>query len=219
MANTAGSIVSEGVRFIVNSAPDPSPPPPSPPPGQSTNPNLDDASSWAQGHINDAVEKGFLTDELTVGFQTAITRGEFVRLAMSWLRYVTLMTDGQLVAAYGDPAHAGRTFADTSDPAILAAARLDITAGVGNGLFGVNDLFNREQAAVMLTKVFAILGADVSNAPGAGFTDINSASSWARNAINYVGTYGAMSGIGGGLFGPLLPFTREQSITVFNQMG
>ncbi|MCL2002588.1 MAG: hypothetical protein FWG72_01125 [Oscillospiraceae bacterium] len=34
-----------------------------------------------------------------------------------------------------------------------------------------------------------------------------------------MGTYGAMSGIGGGLFGPLLPFTREQSITVFNQMG
>ena len=104
---------------------------------------------------------------------------------------------------------------------ILAAGKLDITAGAGGGRFGVNDTFSREQAAVMLSKVFIILGEDVAGAPPFGFTDIESASGWAQNAINYVGMYGYMGGTSTTekVFSPKGTYTRQESIVVFNKMG
>ncbi|MCL2004422.1 MAG: hypothetical protein FWG72_10565, partial [Oscillospiraceae bacterium] len=120
-------------------------------------PNLDDAASWAHTHINEAYAKGFLPEELQAAYTQNITRGEFVRLAMSWLRYETKMTDDELVAAYAKPGNLDRAFADTDDPIILAAAWLDITAGVGGGVFGIDGTFDRQQAAVMLVKVHNIL--------------------------------------------------------------
>jgi hypothetical protein len=182
-----------------------------------TNP-LTTASHWAQSHITEAIGKGFLPSGLQNNYSSNITRGDFVTLAMSWLNYRTGLTNEQLVAQYAKPENSGRVFTDTADPVILAAARLDITAGIGNNQFGVDGTFTRQQAAVMLTKVFSILGEDTDNAPAFGFADINEANDWARNAINYVGSKGAMSGTGGGLFGPHGTFTREMSIVTFNNI-
>jgi len=181
-------------------------------------PNLATADTWARGHINEAYAKGFLPAALQGNYKANITRGEFVTLAMSWLNYKTGKANDQLVAGFA--AFPDRTFTDTADPVILAAARLDITAGVGNDQFGVDGTFSRQQAAVMLTKVYRILGEDDANAPEFGFLDAGKAESWARNAINYVKHKGVMNGVGDGTsFDPLGLFQRQQSIIVFNQMG
>ncbi len=185
-------------------------------PQKSSVPNLSTASTWAADHIKLAYAKGFLPAELQNNYQVPITRGEFVRLAMSWLRYYTGQSDDELLASRGLTRGA---FSDTADPVILAAAALGITAGVGNGNFGVDGQFNREQAAVMLANVFRILGEDTENAPEYGFTDIETASEWARGAINYAADTGVMAGVGGNRFDPRGTFSREQSIIVFNKMG
>lgn len=181
-----------------------------------TAPVIDSASEWAYEHIDNAKDKGFLTAEIQADYQAPVTRGEFVRLAMSWLNYYYDMTDNGLLAERG--LERG-SFSDTTDPVILAAAALGITAGVGDGRFGVDDQFNREQAAVMLTRVFNILGENTDNAPAFGFSDIDAANVWARDAINYVGSSGIMAGVGGNRFDPMAAFSREQSIIVFNKMG
>ena len=176
------------------------------------------ADIWAHAHINEASAKGFLPPSLQGHYKANITRAEFVLLAMSWLRYKTGLTTEQLVAQYA--AVPDRTFSDVTNTDILAAGKLDITAGAGGGLFGVNDTFSRQQAAVMLTKVYRILGEDDANAPEFGFLDAGKAESWARNAINYVKHKGVMNGVGDGTsFDPLGLFQRQQSIIVFNQMG
>lgn len=179
-------------------------------------PNLNTASSWAADHIGEAYNKAFLPAELQSNYQASITRGEFVQLAMSWLRYHTGKTDDDLLAERGLTRGA---FSDTADPVILAAAALGITAGVGNGNFGVDGQFNREQAAVMLASVCGILGEYTENAPEYGFADIDAASSWARDAVNYVGGADIMAGVGGDRFDPKGTFSREQSIIVLNKMG
>jgi hypothetical protein len=138
---------------------------------------------------------------------------------MSWLNYKTGLTNAQLVDQYAQADHKTRTFTDTSDPVILAAARLDITAGVGGGLFGPDTTFTRQQAAMMLTKVFAILGTPLGTPADFGFVDIATADTWAQDAINFVGHRGTMSGVGGSRFAPHETFTRQQSVIVFNNMG
>jgi hypothetical protein len=186
-----------------------------PEPGQA--PNLSAASTWARENIQQAYDKGFIPAELQSGYARAITRGEFVRLAMSWLRYETDMTNDQLVAAYA--AFPDRTFSDTSDAELLAAAKLGITAGAGDGAFGVDDIFNREQAAMMLVNIYThVFNENTANAPDAGFADMDKASGWAKNAINFAGTKEIMRGTGGGDFDPGGTFSREQSISVFNNM-
>ncbi|MDR0324845.1 MAG: S-layer homology domain-containing protein [Oscillospiraceae bacterium] len=179
--------------------------------------DLSTADGWAHDHIESAHSKRFLPPEIQGAYTANVTRKEFVYLAMSWLNYVTEMSNEQLVAQYAT--FPNRTFNDTSDPIILAAGKLDITAGNPDGSFGANTTFNRQQAAMMLTKVLIILGDNTDNAPNFGFADIDTADSWARNAINYVGSYDIMTGKTGGRFAPHDTFTRQESIIVFNKMG
>ena len=178
---------------------------------------IETADTWAHGHINEANDKGFVPPSLQNNYKANITRGEFVTLAMSWLNYQTGKTNDQLTAEFAK--FPDRAFTDTTDTVILAAARLDITAGVGNDQFGVDGTFNRQQAAVMLTKVFAILGQEVGAEKDFGFTDLDTADGWAQNAINFVGGNEIMSGKGGGRFAPHDTFQRQESIIVFNKMG
>ena len=192
-------------------------PPEKPEPSEEAAPNLDAADDWAHGHINEAYNKGFIPEDLQNVYKAQITRGEFVTLAMRWLSYQTGLTTDDLVAGFAK--FPDRSFTDTDDPVILAAARLDITAGTGNDQFGVNGTFDRQQAAVMLTKVFIILGYEIGTEEDFGFADLETAETWAQNAINFVGNKEAMSGKGGGRFAPWDTFQRQESIIVFNKMG
>jgi len=63
-----------------------------------------------------------------------------------------------------------------------------------------------------------VIGADVGNAPAADFADLSTASSWALDGINFVSAHGIMQGTGNSRFDPKAAFTREQSITTFNNI-
>ncbi|MCL2003411.1 MAG: S-layer homology domain-containing protein [Oscillospiraceae bacterium] len=188
------------------------------PPGAA--PAFDTASPWAVPHVNQAYSKGFIPPGLQGSYTTAITRGEFVYLAMGWLNYYTGKTDDQLLFELGlTRLH----FLDApSDPVIGAAAALGITAGSGGYMFGVNERFDRQQAAVMLASVQRIVDSNFKikfdTAPSI-FADTQQAAMWAWPSINFVGSFGFMSGVGDNQFSPYGTFTREESITVFNKMG
>ncbi|MDR0326462.1 MAG: endo-1,4-beta-xylanase [Oscillospiraceae bacterium] len=197
----------------------PSKPEPEPEPEPSAEvPNLTTADGWAHDHIQQAYSKGFLPATLQNNYKADITRGEFVTLALSWLRTHTKMTNAELLAKHGKPEHADRTFTDTSDDDVLTAARLDITAGTTPGVFGVNTRFDREQAAIMLMKICRIVGTFKEDTSDFGFTDIDAAQ-WLPDALNYVGHSEVMSGKLGGRFAPKDNFQRQESIIVFNKMG
>jgi hypothetical protein len=181
-------------------------------------PNMDTASDWAYEHITEAIDKGFVLNDLMGDYDRNITRADFVRLAMSWLRYSTGMTNGELLAEHGIPDYQDITFSDTDNANVLAAAGLGITAGIGGGLFGVEMEFDREQAAIMLMRVGQIAGTFKDDTSDFGFTDL-SAAQWMPDAINFVGNNGIMAGKGEGRFAPKDSFQVQESITVFNKMG
>jgi hypothetical protein len=180
-------------------------------------PNLDNASAWARDGITEAVEKGFVPTDLQSNYTSVITRQEFCRMAVKWLEYAT----GQSIDAMLFERGLSRTpnaFTDTNDPDILAAFALSITSGVGNNRFDPNGQFNREQAATMIMRTVRVLGIDVSNPPVSDFVDLDMASEWAHQGINYVRANGIMQGVGDNRFAPLALYTREQSIITFNNI-
>ena len=183
-------------------------------------PNLSIADGWAHSHINEAFTKGFIPAGLLNNYNNIITRAEFCRLAMSWLRYKTDMTNWDLLKAHGVLGYADISFTDTNDGDVIDAAGLGITAGTGGGEFTPDGQLTREQAATMIRNTLQVIGMDVSNVTSAGFEDISTASGWAVDSINLLGNYGIMNGTSTNplLFSPKLPYTRAQSIVTFNNI-
>ena len=186
---------------------------------------LNSASSWARDGITAAIGKGFIPTDLQNNYQSVITRAEFCRMAIKWMEYKT----GKNIDTILSEKSLSRrqdAFSDTTDPDILAAYALGITSGevaptaTTPGKFNPSGQFNREQAATMIRNVWKAIGLDISNIQDAGFTDINTASDWAREAINFCNNNGIMNGTSTSpkLFSPKDTYTREQSIVTFNNM-
>ncbi|MDR0325080.1 MAG: WG repeat-containing protein [Oscillospiraceae bacterium] len=186
-------------------------------------PNLSTADTWAHGHIQSAYEKGFIPTDIQNNYKNVITRAEFCRMAVKWVAYALDKDIDAIITERGIADRMGHTFSDTTDPAILAAYRLGITAGSTApadgkpGLFNPNGDFTRQEAAVMILNTCRAIGADVSNSPTADFGDMDKAAEWARPGINFVRANGIMSGSGGN-FNPGGKYTRQESITTFNQI-
>ncbi|MDR0491144.1 MAG: S-layer homology domain-containing protein, partial [Oscillospiraceae bacterium] len=158
-------------------------------------PNLDSASTWARDGITAAVEKGFVPTDIQGSYTNVITRQEFCRMAVMWVEYATGKSIDAVLAEQGKSRDTD-AFTDTNDPYILAALALGITSGTGVGRFTPDGQFSREQAATMIMNTCRAIGANVSNPPVPGFTDMGSASSWAVDGINYVRANGIMQGTG-----------------------
>jgi uncharacterized protein YkwD len=179
--------------------------------------DLNSASVWAYDGIVRAIQKGFVPTDLQGGYQNVITREEFCRMAVKWVEYA-LGKNIDTILAERNLSRNPNAFSDTRDLDILAAFALGITSGTGNNKFTPRGQFNRQQAATMIMNTCRVIGADTGNPPASGFADLNTASDWAVNGINYVHANGIMVGTGGNNFSPLAPFTREQSIVTFNNI-
>jgi hypothetical protein len=144
-------------------------------------------------------------------------------MAVKWLEYKLGKDINAIIAEKGIAARASHTFSDTTDPAILAAYRLGVTAGsvaptaTSPGQFNPNGQFTRLEAAMMIMNACGVAGMDVSNAPRANFADMSQAASWAHPGINFVHANGIMSGDGTN-FLPAQTYSREQSILTFNNV-
>ena len=178
---------------------------------------IETAGTWAREGITSAISKGFVPEDMQDYYTDTITRAEFCRMAVKWVEYTAGQDVDTILYERGlsrDP----DIFSDTNDSDILAAYALGITNGTGGGLFTPEGGFSREQAAAMVMNACRAIGADVSNPPSSGFSDLHSASGWALPGIDFVRANGIMQGTGGNNFSPAATFTREQSIITFNNI-
>ena len=103
--------------------------------------------SWAEEGVNTAISAGLLPDCLKgADLRKNITRSEFAAVAVALYEEMS----GKKVKAGEDP------FTDTDDPEVLKAYALGVTSGTNaeGTLFMPDALLTREQAAVMLSRVF-----------------------------------------------------------------
>jgi len=178
----------------------------------------DKPASWAAEKINAAIKNGLVTGEMNKTFQSATTRAEFCRLAM---RFIEVYYGSPTANVLNERGLSAKTFADTSDPAIGAAAALGITSGTdtAKNLFSPDIQLTREQAAAMLNNVLIAIGMKVS-APAVEWTDTKEISSWAKSAADIMYVSKVMGGTSTTalVFSPKSPYTHEQAIATLQNL-
>jgi len=168
-------------------------------------------SPWAHEQVTMAMDLGLVPQSLQSNFTSAITRAEFAALAVNLYQSAT-----------GNEITGRVSFTDTNDINVQKVAYIGIVHGVGNNRFNPDGKLTREQAAVMLSRLFRVLEShsvlielpqvfDMPYLPGT-FADYNQISSWARDGIAWAYVMGIMRGTGNRMFSPHQQYTREQSI-------
>lgn len=177
------------------------------------------ASEWATSELQKAYDLGLIPDILKGADLTKpITREEFAELAVILYEKVT---DKNSEPASPNP------FTDTTNPQILKAYNLGITAGTSQTTFSPKVLINREQCATMLFRAIKAMqpNGDYSITGARDFPDQKHISSWAVEATKYMNKVGVITGDAQGNFMPkaITPAqeaagygmaTREQAIAL-----
>ena len=159
----------------------------------------DEPAGWAVKEIEGAVEAGFVPDELQSKYSFGMTRAEFCALTTGIYETIT-----------GFEIEDRESFEDTDDVNVEKMAAIGVVNGVGEGLFAPDKVINREQAAVMLSRLAEALGQELPQAD-ADFEDSDAIASWAIIEVGQMQALGIMIG-DGGVFSPKTTYSREQSI-------
>lgn len=176
------------------------------------------ASDWARDVIAEASSLDILTDEIKISnFSENITRGEFAQIvAKSYASLSGTDVTEPLVE-----------FSDTNDKLIKEAATLGIIKGIGGDIFEPNSDITREQAAVMLMRMYkknTFEGWDITQDSRYvmgykknkinSFTDSDSVSPWAKNSLYFLVSNDIISGIGNDVIAPFANCTREEAVAM-----
>lgn len=103
--------------------------------------------------------------------------------------------------------------------AVLWGEEKGIVKGYGGGVFGVRDVITREQLCTMLTRFCDCMNYSLPPVvESEAFTDADSISDWAYEAVDYCKTCGLVNGVPGGVFAPLETCTREECSAVMERM-
>lgn len=171
-------------------------------------------SSWARETMEQAGESGLIPDSLSGADLTAgISRAEFAAVAVNFYELLTKKTA---------PAWMGENpFTDTDDPDVLRAYGLGVVSGVGEGRFAPDSTLTREQATVMLGRVWELAeegavgdGSGLPSADLSSFTDSGSIAGYARDYVGFFVGSGVINGMGDGRFSPKGTMTREQAVKI-----
>ena len=154
------------------------------------------ASDWAKPELQKAYDLGLIPAILKgADMSKPITREEFAELAVVLYEKVTGKKSTPV---------SPNPFTDTTNPQILKAYNLGITAGTSQTTFSPKVLINREQCATMLFKAIKAIHpqGDYSVAGVKDFPDQKHISSWAVEATKYMSKMGIITGDAQGNFMP-----------------
>ena len=156
-------------------------------------------SAWAEEKVAYGIETGIVPKSLQSAYGNAATRAEFCALAVGLYEKIK----GEIAErAY---------FTDTQDVNVEKMAAVGVVNGVGDGRFDPSAPLTRQEAATMLCRLAEAAGKPLENALP-GFEDKALIASWAESSVGSMQASGVMDGVGGGMFAPTDPYTREQSI-------
>lgn len=104
-------------------------------------------------------------------------------------------------------------------PYVAWAAENKVVEGYGNGLFGPDDLVTREQMCAIITRYLKAEGYELTaQAEAADFTDRDSISEWAKEAVSYCQTRELIVGKDNNRFAPQDNSTRAEAATILRRL-
>ncbi len=155
-----------------------------------------EASSWAIPELNQALDAGLIPLILEGENMTrAISREEFAELAVQLYEKAK---GAAIVVTIPNP------FTDTTNPQIMKAYQVGITAGTSATKFSPDTLITREQCATMLYRTIKAIipGGDYSIAGVPDFLDQRHIAGWAVEGTKYMSKMGIILGNTRGEFMP-----------------
>lgn len=178
-----------------------------------------DASDWAMSELAEAENMGIIPESLLNADLTKdITRAEFAAVSVELYGALSKQT---ISLSDNSP------FTDTDDKYVATAYGLGITAGTSADTFSPDALLNREQAAVMLTRVykaFAFDGWRLENDSSYSlefeqtkeFADDSKISDWAKNSVYFMAENGIIKGVSETEFAPKNTTEEEEELGYAN---
>ena len=163
-------------------------------------------SPWALNEIERARAENLVPEDLLSNYQDNITREEFCEITVKLYESIS----SEVIKL-----ESKNPFTDTSNPEVIKAYNLGIVSGIGEGKFAPNNTITREEIAVMFFRTIKLLNPKLeSNNFKLGFNDGDFISSWAKEAVSYMGNKKIINGIGNNNFGPKGTATREQAMAL-----
>lgn len=177
-------------------------------------PEKDEMDNWAYDEVVAAIENDLVPSYLQNLYLNDIKRGEFCDVVIQALEAVldkdiediVKEKTGEDIANYQH----SYPFVDTTDTNTLAANKLGIVNGKGNGVFDPYANITRQEAAAMLMRAAKVLEMKNGGDGNTSFTDSDQIESWAVEAVEYICKAGIMNGEGQ-TFNPTGSYSREQS--------
>lgn len=167
-------------------------------------------SSWADAPILELLATDILRDEAFNKWQDGITRLDFVYLMVTLYETIT----GQPIVVDD-----GISFDDCEDVYALKAASVEITSGIGGGLFGPDILLTREQMTTFMVRTLKASEIDLTPVDnGYKFSDDDGMSYWAKDSIYLAKRNSIMGGVGDNNFSPKGTASREQALVIMNRL-
>ena len=168
-----------------------------------------EVSGWAREQVDSAAAKGLMPDGLGDDFTVNITRAEFAALAVKLYEAMSGETA---------PAPGASPFSDTNEAVIIQANALGIVNGKGGGKFAPDDLVTRQEAALMLSRVYTKLGGTIPETAATTFADNGYVSTWARDAVAFMSDKKIVNGVGNNRFDPTGNASIEQAMVIALRM-
>jgi len=189
-------------------------------------------SDWAMVEVLEAINRGIVPEDMQSNYKNNVTRAEFSKFAVLFVaRHFDMSVDETLewylsehVDSYGNQLKfQENSFNDIEDSEyeyyIKCANSMNIVYGRGNGIFDPDTFITREEAAVMLLRVYFCYGSGVKLGPKSegvdAFYDSEEISSWADSAVRYMYQWDVMKGISDVQYEPKSHYTREQCYITF----
>lgn len=177
-------------------------------------PEKDEMHDWAYDEVTAAIENDLVPSYLQNLYLNDIKRGEMCDVVIQAMEAVLDKDIVEIVKdKTGEDIHNYQhtyPFNDSTDLNVLAANKLGIVNGRGDGVFDPYANITRQEAAAMLMRAAKVLNMKAGGDGNTTFTDSSQVASWAVEAVEYICRAGIMNGKGDS-FDPAGSYSREQS--------
>jgi hypothetical protein len=101
---------------------------------------------------------------------------------------------------------------------VLSAAAIGIITGYDDGTFRPYQSITRQEAAVILDRLYAVLGGKIGTVTDNPYADDAQLSDWARGGVYDMRDIGIMQGKENNRFCPKDGYTEEQALVTMERM-
>lgn len=169
----------------------------------------DTPSDWAKADVNTAIKNGLVPQAQQKRYRKNITREDFCEIAYELPIIQNALKNMNTKDSY---------FTDTNNEKILNLCGLGIIEGIGDNRFAPGAFITREEAAVILSRIYSLYGVNTVLSDSL-YSDHKNISDWASDSVYTMRSAGIMYGVSDTEFSPKGNYTTEQSIVTILRLS